>query len=212
MTLSHSPLWTLAELSAEVTRALGDEASQANGRVREVPDARTIRFYTTRGLIDRPVQMRGRTALYGERHLLQLVAIKRLQATGLTLAEIQMQVVGQSNRRLRELARLPVHRHQTVETDAADRHQTEQTAEERRSGPFWGASPAAVPEGETNSERTEEMQKNRGRDVLSLVGVSLDEGVTLLLEAARSLDERDVEALRTAAAPLLKLLKRKRMI
>ncbi|HEY7315139.1 MAG TPA: MerR family transcriptional regulator [Gemmataceae bacterium] len=212
MTLSYPPLWTLAELSAEVTRALGDEASQANGRVREVPDVRTIRFYTTRSLIDRPAQMRGRTALYGERHLLQLVAIKRLQAKGLTLAEIQVQVVGQSNRRLRELARLPAHRHQTGETDAADRHQTEQTAEDRREGHFWGSLPAPVPEGETDAEQVEEVQKNRGRDVLSLVGVSLDEGVTLLLEAARSLDESDVEALRTAAAPLLKLLRRRQML
>src|SRR5215469_17943928 len=103
MTLSYSPLWTLDELSDQVARALAvDYPGQASGRVREMPDIRTIRYYTTRGLIDRPAQMRGRTALYGQRHLLQLVAIKRLQAEGLSLAEIQVQVVGQSNRRLRE--------------------------------------------------------------------------------------------------------------
>src|SRR5215212_2263085 len=33
--------------------------------------------------------MRGRTALYGRRHLAQVVAIKRLQAMGRSLAEIQ---------------------------------------------------------------------------------------------------------------------------
>ncbi|MGE3546938.1 MAG: hypothetical protein AB7L28_23630, partial [Kofleriaceae bacterium] len=33
--------------------------------------------------------MRGRTALYGRRHLAQVVAIKRLQSTGRSLAEIQ---------------------------------------------------------------------------------------------------------------------------
>ena len=49
-------------------------------RVRAVPDRRAIRWYTTIGLIDRPVAHRGRTALYGPRHLLQLVAVKRLQA------------------------------------------------------------------------------------------------------------------------------------
>ncbi len=74
-----------------------DYAGQANGRVREVPDQRTIRYYTTLGLIDRPAEMRGRTALYGVRHLLQLVAIKRLQTHGLSLAEIQTRVVGRTD-------------------------------------------------------------------------------------------------------------------
>src|SRR6516164_8652821 len=146
MTLSHGPLWTLDELSAEVALALAvDYSGQANGRVREVPDIRTIRYYTTLGLIDRPAQMRGRTALYGERHLLQLVSIKRLQAKGLTLAEVQSRVVGQTDAVLRQLAKLPADRHQTAETDSADRqqtvesdsadrHQTVETVEERRDG------------------------------------------------------------------------------
>ena len=71
-----------------------DYAGQASGRVRDVPDRRTIRYYTTLGLIDRPAAMRGRTALYGLRHLLQLAAIKRLQAHGLSLAEVQQRLVG----------------------------------------------------------------------------------------------------------------------
>jgi DNA-binding transcriptional MerR regulator len=200
MTLSHIPLWTLEELSAQVALALAvDYPGQASGRVRDVPDVRTIRYYTTLGLIDRPAQMRGRTALYGQRHLLQLVAIKRLQAKGLSLAEVQSRVVGQTEAVLRQLAQLPVHRQQTVETAA-----------ERREGAFWGASPVDVPESETTAEQDEEVQKNRGRDVLPLVGVSLGEGVTLLLQDARSLDARDIEALRAAAAPLLKILRTRR--
>src|SRR6516162_3550 len=107
MKLSHAPLWTLAELCAEVAQALAEDASQVNGRVREVPDIRTIRYYTTLGLIDRPAEMRGRTALYGRRHLLQLVAIKRLQARGLTLAELQEKLVGQPDAALARLARVP---------------------------------------------------------------------------------------------------------
>ena len=59
-----------------------------NGQVRAVPDDRTVRYYGTIGLLDRPV-MRGRTALYGRRHLAQVVAIKRLQTMGRSLAEIQ---------------------------------------------------------------------------------------------------------------------------
>ena len=75
-----------------------------SGRVRDVPDLRTIRYYTTLGLLDRPAAMRGRTALYGPRHLLQLVAIKRLQARGLSLAAVQERVVGLSDAALRRLA------------------------------------------------------------------------------------------------------------
>ena len=73
--------WTLAELNERVREALAvDYVPASSARVRAVPDARTIRYYTTLGLIDRAAEMRGRTALYGERHLLQLVAIKRMQA------------------------------------------------------------------------------------------------------------------------------------
>src|SRR5687767_4733914 len=84
------PSWTLRELAAEVAGQLARnyEATE-NGQVRPVPDERSIRYYTTLGLLDRPAAMRGRTALYGRRHLAQVVAIKRLQAVGKALAEIQ---------------------------------------------------------------------------------------------------------------------------
>ena len=92
---SPQPLWTISELGAQVALALSvDYQGPPNGRVRGVPDLRTIRYYTTLGLLDRAADMRGRTALYGRKHLLQLVAIKRLQARGLGLAEIQQQLVG----------------------------------------------------------------------------------------------------------------------
>ena len=75
-----------------------------NGRVRDVPDRRTVRWYTTIGLVDRPAAMRGRTALYGTRHLLQVVAVKRLQARGLSIAEIQAELIGATNATLRRVA------------------------------------------------------------------------------------------------------------
>src|SRR6476646_6621597 len=81
--------WTIGELGTAAARALAvDYPGPPNDRVRDVPDRRTIRYYTTLGLIDRPAAMRGRTALYGKRHLAQVVAIKRMQAAGRTLAEI----------------------------------------------------------------------------------------------------------------------------
>src|SRR5579872_4529428 len=101
-------LWTLDELCSQVALALAvDYTGANNGRVRDVPDRRTIRYYTTLGLIDRPAAMRGRTALYGRRHLLQLSAIKRLQARGLALADVQARLLGLTPAALEELAALP---------------------------------------------------------------------------------------------------------
>src|SRR5271168_5531128 len=94
-TKQHRELWTIDELGSRVALALSvDYDGQVSGRVRHVPDRRTIRYYTTLGLIDRPLEMRGRTALYGRRHLLQLVAIKRLQAQGQTIADLQRELLG----------------------------------------------------------------------------------------------------------------------
>src|SRR4029077_9053917 len=94
----RAPLWTIDELSAAVSAALAQGyGGPPNGRVRDVPDRRTIRYYTTLGLIDRPAEMRGRTALYGRRHLLQLVAIKKLQSRGQSLTDVQRTLAGQTD-------------------------------------------------------------------------------------------------------------------
>jgi DNA-binding transcriptional MerR regulator len=100
--------WTLDELAERVDTALAvDYHGQPSGRVRAVPDRRAIRWYTTIGLIDRPVAHRGRTALYGPRHLLQLVAVKRLQAKGLPLVAIQRELAGATDTQLARVARIP---------------------------------------------------------------------------------------------------------
>ncbi|WP_061299063.1 helix-turn-helix domain-containing protein [Herbidospora cretacea] len=95
--------WTIAELAERATTALAGLAP-ANGRVRDVPNERLIRYYTTIGLLDPPLARRGRIALYGRRHLLQLVAVKRRQAEGVSIAAIQGELVGATNTRLAELA------------------------------------------------------------------------------------------------------------
>ena len=101
-------VWTMDELVERVARALAAEyAGAPNGRVRDLPDRRAIRWYTTTGLVDRPAGMRGRTALYGRRHLLQLVAVKRRQAQGHTLAAIQAELNGASDTVLADVARVP---------------------------------------------------------------------------------------------------------
>ncbi|MEO8554971.1 MAG: MerR family transcriptional regulator [Kofleriaceae bacterium] len=82
-------MWTLNELVDQAAAAIGQLPSPTNGQIRAVPDERTIRYYATIGLLDRPSAMRGRTALYDRKHLAQVVAIKRLQGAGRSLAEIQ---------------------------------------------------------------------------------------------------------------------------
>jgi len=62
--------WSLAEMADEVGSS-----------------ARTVRFYISRGLLPGP-EKAGRGASYGPAHLEQLREIQRLQAAGLTLAEI----------------------------------------------------------------------------------------------------------------------------
>lgn len=100
--------WTLDELADQVAEALTDSYSGApSARVRDVPDTRTIRWYTTRGLVDPPLATRGRQALYGRRHLLQLVALKRRQAEGVPLAVIQTELAGLPDTALAAIAALP---------------------------------------------------------------------------------------------------------
>jgi DNA-binding transcriptional MerR regulator len=77
------------DLVAEAKKRLDALPPPKNGQVRAVPDDRTVRYYAAKGLLDRPAAMRGRTALYGPRHLAQIVAIKRMQSAGHSLADIE---------------------------------------------------------------------------------------------------------------------------
>src|SRR3954470_3601972 len=129
-------MWTMDELVERVREALAAEYPGApNGRVRDVPDRRAIRWYTTIGLVDRPLGMRGRTALYGPRHLLQLVAVKRRQAAGRTLAEIQAELTGATDRTLREIAR---------PGGGAPAEKTRDGARRPAPARFWAAAPAVA--------------------------------------------------------------------
>jgi DNA-binding transcriptional MerR regulator len=104
-----SDIWTIGELAeraALALRASSDVAPGGNGRVRDVPGERLIRWYTTIGLVDPPLTRRGRIAQYGRRHLLQLVAVKRLQAAGHSIAQIQTALAGATDRMLETAAGL----------------------------------------------------------------------------------------------------------
>ncbi len=197
-------LWTLDELGSRVALALAvGYDGQANGRVRDVPDRRTIRYYTTLGLIDRPAAMRGRTALYGIRHLLQLAAIKRLQTHGLSLAEIQTRLVGCTSSALRKLAQVPA----DLEAPTGQDSQPEVAQPSPERDRFWSATPVERP-----ADSETEVAQGVKQSLLQITGLQLADGATLLLHSPRPLDAHDVEALRVAAAPLLKLLVARRLL
>jgi DNA-binding transcriptional MerR regulator len=102
MMKEQSATFSIEELAGEVNRLLGAGGflgTQPDHRVSAVPDARTIRYYTSLGLIDRPA-IAGRQAWYGKRHVLQLLTIKAMQALALPLAEIQARIYGRSDEEL----------------------------------------------------------------------------------------------------------------
>jgi DNA-binding transcriptional MerR regulator len=153
--------WKIDELAEVVEQALGSGCDQGrhSGRVRSVPDRRTIRYYTTLGLVDKPAEMRGRTAYYGRRHVLQLVVIKRLQARGLSLLDVQKSLAGADDRALSRWAELPDGFWERVDRrpSRAESHSTDQIlaaptrsgggagpATERSADRFWAATPQAA--------------------------------------------------------------------
>lgn len=221
--------WTLDQLTERVWAALSvGYSGQASGRVRELPDQRAIRYYTTIGLVDRPSAMRARTALYGRRHLLQLVAIKRLQAGGRTLAEVQRELAGATDAQLELVARVPA----TVEPRAPAAGEAPmptrpapamrpRVAAERPA--FWrrGAGEPAAPAGRRGLAALDEEVATAPAPgpapapaeeggAVSMQAVRLGEDVTLLLEGRGPLTADEVAALRAAAGPLLEVVRRGR--
>jgi len=186
----EEPRWTLDELTERVGAALAvDYPGQPSGRVRDLPDRRAIRWYTTIGLVDRPVAHRGRTALYGPRHLLQLVAVKRLQARGLPLVAIQQELAGATDAQLARVARLPAGA--PAPAAAGD-----------------GGTPSSrVPAGPAAPVAARRVAAGPAGAVTSLRGVRLGGGTTLLLEPGRELDAADVQAILDAAGPLVATLR-----
>lgn len=95
--------WTLEELSEQAERLLAQwNLPNPGGRVSPVPSSRTIRYYTSLGLLDRPHYVSG-TARYTRRHLNQLLAIKALQAEYLPLPAIQKRLDGRSPEELEQI-------------------------------------------------------------------------------------------------------------
>ncbi len=183
--------WTISELAARAADALAD--LEVSGRVQDVPNERLIRWYTTLGLLDPPLRQ-GRTVRYTGRHLRQLVAVKRRQADGHTLAEIQAELTGAPNEILTAI---------TGPLPGTDRPEpgTEPSAPRR----FWAAEPRV--DVQWSPPGVVEHAGHHPPPVVgvTLQGVRLAPGVTLLLETA-ALSHDDLAALHSAAAPLLDVI------
>ena len=87
--MEHSAPLSAAALPRATPEAYGLEEllAVAGEHLGEEITPRTVRLYATQGLIDRPGR-EGRSAVYGRRHLLQLLLIRSLARRGLSLAAI----------------------------------------------------------------------------------------------------------------------------
>jgi len=90
-----------AEVAERVLSALNFE--QERGTVNPVPDGRTIRYYLSEGLITPPEEKQGTASVFAYRNLLQLVAVKKLQAEHLPIRKIRELVKGKSEQELETL-------------------------------------------------------------------------------------------------------------
>jgi DNA-binding transcriptional MerR regulator len=203
--------WRLEELVDLAGQALNAAPyeGQSSGRVRDVPDARTIRYYTTLGVLDRPLEMRGRTAYYGRRHLLQIVAVKRLQARGMPLVDIQRNIAGADNSSLKRWAALPAGFWETVlaRPDACAIPPTPDDL-------LASAAPAPGTEGRPRFWATEPALAERDGQAITAAGavaakaamiLSLAPGVSLILEC-RPGQQLDMAALKVVQPAFDELL------
>jgi hypothetical protein len=184
--------WTMDELVRRAAAALAGPAypGSPNGRVRDVPDRRTVRYYVTIGLVDRPAAMRGRTALYSGRHLLQIVAVKRRQAQGRSLAEIQAELAGATDQMLRRVAE--------VADDLLQREP--EPARPAGAGRFWTDRPADP----RPAPLIAAVAADHADSVTVLAAIRLPGGAVVLLPQRPDAD--DIAAIEAAVRPLVDVL------
>jgi len=220
-----SETWTLTELVDQVEARLAQLPTPKNGQVRAVPDDRTIRYYGTIGLLDRPA-LRGRTALYNVRHLAQIVAIKRLQATGRSLAEIAAMWAQLTDESLMSLSgvALPAKGRAPARKEFWKREARPQSESGELLAPAPGptqpsqpnpepAPPRAQPASRVSSARMQpepavfapsELRVQLAPNVFISIAMPADGG-------ALALSHADVRAIRAAAAPLVAELARRQL-
>lgn len=92
----------MADLAETVNRWCAEHGiAPASGQAGEQVTERNLRYYRTLGLVDPPESGGGQG--YSEKHRLQVVAIRLLQAQGLPLTRIQQLLYGRSLDDLRQI-------------------------------------------------------------------------------------------------------------
>ena len=94
----------VAELAAEAARLLAEAGpAQERATVTELPDERMVRYYITEGLVTPAEEKQGTASVFGYLQLLQLLAVKNLQAAHLPIRKIRELVAGRGERELERL-------------------------------------------------------------------------------------------------------------
>lgn len=186
-----SKTWSLEQLAEESLKYLQDDGGESK-RVQWRPNGRQIRYYSTLGLLDKPDTENGRTVWYGPKHLLQLLAIKRLQLDGMKLADIQRTLAGATIEEMRQLVGLP-------ESFLGELHNSvTKPPSPRREMAFWAARPAAPT---AEGPKFEHSWK-----------LVLDPGVTVTLDEkkAKQLSDEERDEIARALADTWRKLQEKR--
>jgi len=211
-------LLTLPQFAEAAARAVEASGAQPDNRqAKAVPAARMVRYYTARGLLPRP-GTRGRALVYGRRHLLHLVAIKRLQGQGMTLDEIAQRLAGIAECDLEDLAAVP---DGAMPTNLGEVDPVDAKGMSRTAGRFWEtAFVDATPFADDRETSTPKLTRVATRTKASRTSVAVQANSVVakmvievrLSDSVRLLVEGDpgampnMKALRAAAGPLLELL------
>lgn len=187
--------WTISELVEEVARRIEALPRPQNGQVRAVPDDRTVRYYATIGLLDRPSAMRGRTALYGKKHVAQVVAIKRLQTMGRSLAEIQALWPTLDDTTLARMSGIELPK----------------AAKKSARSDFWKAEPAPSVPPPRPAPSTPPSQPRGASPAELRVELAPNVSLSIALSDDVAISMADVAAIRAAAAPLIAELARRQL-
>src|ERR1700759_4360601 len=92
--LQYKKFVCVAERAEEASRVLRKTGPlQEKATVTEVPDERTIRYYLNEGLLSPADEKQGTASVFGYRHLLQLLVIKKLQSEHLPIRKIRDLVI-----------------------------------------------------------------------------------------------------------------------
>ncbi|MBK1879694.1 MerR family transcriptional regulator [Pelagicoccus mobilis] len=123
---------TVEELASAVNDwCQQNQVSPASGQASNTTTARTVRYYRSQSLVDAP--LRNSEEPYDEKHYLQLIAVRLLQAKGLPLSRIQELLIG---RKITDLRRIQKQGLKEIESTSSDRLPALSTSETWRMIPL----------------------------------------------------------------------------